>query len=142
MATQRRIQSYTKIGARCLGGSVRLSGYVLFARADEVTNEEFWKKEKNIGLIVSCVRNPRDVRYPAATSQIEVIHFDIRSKDKRQQHFDECWPKVEACLLRGEDVLFHCQESYHRAPICWACCYQQIAGVRYKVLHVIIIIFT
>ena len=89
MATQRRIQLYTKLDARCLGGSVRLSGHVLFARADEATDEEFWKKEKNIGLIVSCVRNPRDVRYPAATSEIEMVHFDIRSKEKRQQHFEE-----------------------------------------------------
>ena len=122
---------------------MHLQGNFIFGRIQEVQSGAFWEVEQNIGLIVNCSRDPRDAKYPAsATSQIEVKHFDVRSKEHRQEGFDSTWPAVLKCLLDGKDVLLHCQESFHRAPICWAAMYQRIAGVGYKVVHVIIFIFT
>ena len=145
MPDARRTQSYTKFHAATLGDQTDLRGNFLFARIEEVESDGLWRKENNVGLIVSCTRYANDARYPAwATSDIKKAHWNIRDpKPQRcQKAFDTVWPLVLECLLNGKDVLIHCQESFHRAPIVYACIYQVIIGVSYKVVHVIIVIIS
>ena len=143
MHEAKRTQPYTKFHAAVLGGHTDLQGHFLFGRIDEVESDEFWRKEKNIGLILTCTRYANDPRYPSwATKDIKKAHWNIRDPNPKrcQKAFDTVWPLVLECLLDGKDVLFHCQESFHRAPIVYACIFQAITGESYKVVLVIIVI--
>ena len=143
MPDARRTQSYTKFHAATLGDQTDLQGHFLFGRIEEVQTDWLWRKEKNVGLIVSCTRYANDARYPAwATSDIKKAHWNIRDPNPKrcQEAFDTVWPLVLECLLNGKDVLFHCHESFHRAPIVYACIFQAITGESYKVVLVIIVI--
>ena len=145
MPDKRRTQTYTKFHAAVLGAETDLRGHFIFGRMDEVESEGFYRKETNIGLILTCTRYARDPRYPySATRDIKKAHWNIRDPDpeRLKKGFHEVWLLVLECLLNGKDVLIHCQESFHRAPIAFACIFQAITGVSYKVVHVIIVIIS
>ena len=129
-------QVYTKIPASAFAGSVRLTGNIILAQVPEVLSDGFWEKERNVGVIVNCMRDFDQSMYPqsAAISQKFLYHFDVRSKEWRQKGYDDLFELVADCLLDGQDVLFHCQQSYHRAPICVATIMQRITGSSYKVI--------
>ena len=78
---------------------MQLKGNFIFAKIAEVQSHAFWAAEQNIGLIVSCLRDPRGAKYPSsATSQIEVKHFERRSA-ARFSKFGHPFKTIVSCSI-------------------------------------------
>ena len=50
------------------------------------------------------------------------------SKTYRQRELDQALPKIQEALLAGRDVIFHCNQSFHRAPVIAAAAYRRMTG--------------
>ena len=129
------LQEPTAFEATLLGGPARLKGSFILADITQVSNPALWKTTfKNVGLVVSCLRHDLHTEYPTlCTAKSQLVGVDMRNKDLRNRQFMEALPLVEQTLEAGKDVLVHCRESYHRAPICCAAFVYMLCGVDYKV---------
>ena len=56
------------------------------------------------------------------------MRVDPRSKTYRQRELDQALPKIQDALLAGQDVIFHCMQSFHRAPVTAAAAYRRVTG--------------
>lgn len=134
-ANPRYTQSATEIPASDLGNCPQLKGKYIFARQSEVESEQFWKKYTNVGGIVCCLRFGDFAKYPAAVRQqgIKVLSVDARSKRDRERGFRHAAPEVQKIFERGQDVVVHCRESYHRAPMVGSGLHQLLTGLDFRV---------
>ena len=131
------MQSIPKFAATALGGPKRLRGNFLLADMAQVPRKELWENEfRNVRLVVNFIGHHHTVEYPkdiAATMEVAIV--DLRNKDLRHPHFTLALPRVEECLEGGADVLVHCRESYHRAPLATAAFIRMLTGVNYQVVR-------
>ena len=131
------LQSPTMFPATCLRGPSRLTGFIILADLQQVQSEKLWEKTfSNVGLIVCCIRKDFMVEYPKnipANSQLFFV--DARNKLLRHPEFMQTLPKVRECLEQGKDVMIHCRESFHRAPIVTACFIYMLCDIAYQVVH-------
>ena len=61
-------------------------------------------------------------------SKVYRVRVDPRSKTYRQRELDQALPKIQDALLAGQDVIFHCVQSFHRAPVTAAAAYRRVTG--------------
>ena len=127
----------TKFTANILGGPAKLRGKYILADIPQVCDPALWKTDfKDVGLVVCCLASWKEVEYPPqATAQSQLLRVDMRNKELRNPQFENALPLVEKTLEAGKDVLVHCKESYHRAPIAVAAFYRQTTGIGYQVVR-------
>ena len=113
------------------GGEKPGHGRMIFAEKCQVESEEWWKEHaRMVRLVVQCT-HPRSIfHYPphAATSQTKHVRVDPRSERFRQRELDEAMPHIQEALENGHDVIFHCMQSFHRAPVAAAAAYRRVTG--------------
>ena len=131
------LQEPTAFEANFLGGPSWLKGSYILAELPQVCNAALWKTDfKNVGVVVSCVAEWVDVEYPPqCTAQSQLLRVDMRNKALRNPQFEKALPLVEKALEAGKDVLVHCRESWHRAPIAVAAFYYKTTGIGYEVVR-------
>ena len=131
------IQSWTTFPANSLGGPGRLTGSIILADLQQVQAQKLWEKTfSNVGLIVNCIRQDFTVGYRKnATAKSQLVYVDARNKELRHPEFMQALPRVRECLEQGKDVLIHCRESFHRAPIVTACFIYMLTDIAYQVVH-------
>ena len=56
------------------------------------------------------------------------VRVDPRSATYRQLELDQALQKIQDALLAGQDVIFHCVQSFHRAPVTAAAAYRRVTG--------------
>ena len=93
-------------------------------------SEEWWKEHgRMVEVVVQCTHPRQDFNYPQyAKSKIYRVRVDPRSKTYRQRELDQALPKIQDALLAGQDVIFHCMQSFHRAPVTAAAAYRRVTG--------------
>ena len=131
------IQTWTIFPANCLGGPKGLTGRIILADLQQVQAEELWEQPfSNVGLIVNCIRRNFTVEYPKnIPAKSQLVFVDARNKELRHPEFMQALPRVRECLEQGKDVMIHCRESFHRAPIVTACFIYMMSGMSYQVVH-------
>ena len=122
------------LSSELLGGNDKLLGNVVLAVEEEVKSGDWWERHetRNIDLIVNCIGPDTLKWYPknAATSQ---LLCRVRYRDHREADFELVWQEALKVLLRGGDVLIHCRESFHRAPLVAAALISKLTGDSYQV---------
>ena len=104
---------------------------MIFAEKCQVESEEWWKEHaQKARLVVQCTHPGIAFNYPphAATSQTTHVRVDPRSERFRQRELDEAVPWIQTVLGKGQDVVFHCMQSFHRAPVAAAAAYRRVTG--------------
>ena len=104
---------------------------IIFAEKCQVESEEWWKEHgRMVEVVVQCTHPRQDFNYPpyAAKSKVYRVRVDPRSKTYRQRELDQALPKIQDALLAGQDVIFHCMQSFHRAPVTAAAAYRRVTG--------------
>ena len=94
-------------------------------------SEQWWDKHGgNVDVVVQCTHPRAYYNYPpcAAKSKVYRVRVDPRSKTYRQRELDQAVPKIQDALLAGQDVIFHCMQSFHRAPVTAAAAYRRVTG--------------
>ena len=94
-------------------------------------SEERWKEHgRMVEVVVQCTHPRAKYNYPpcAAKSKVYRVRVDPRSKTYRQRELDQALPKIQEALLAGRDVIFHCNQSFHRAPVTAAAAYRRVTG--------------
>ena len=133
------VQKETFLDAVALGGPESLTGRFLLAESVQVGSAEWWKslQDDSTTVIVNCIGDMKEFQvrnlYPepiAAKSQI--LRFGPRS-EYRAEDFEVVWPVVGASLKKGQTVVVHCRQSFHRGPLVLACLMQKLCKVSYQV---------
>ena len=104
---------------------------MIFAEKCQVESEMWWKEHaKMVSLVVQCTHPKAKFHYPphAAASQTKHVRVDPRSERFRQRELDEAVPYIQEALESGHDVIFHCMQSFHRAPVTAAAAYRRVTG--------------
>ena len=104
---------------------------MLFAEKCQVESEEWWKEHAlNVGLVVQCTTPHQNFNYPprAAISHARHVRVDPRSERFRQRELDTAVPLIQTALINGQDVIFHCMQSFHRAPVTAAAAHRRVMG--------------
>ena len=104
---------------------------MIFAERCQVESEEWWSENgRMVELIVQCTGPGKRFNYPplAATSQVTHVRVDPRSPLYRQRELDQAIKPIQDALLAGQDVIFHCMQSFHRAPVAAAAAYRRVTG--------------
>ena len=104
---------------------------MIFAEKCQVESEEWWKEHAKMArLVVQCTHPGITFNYPphAATSQTTHVRVDPRSERFRQRELDTAVPLIQTALINGQDVIFHCMQSFHRAPVAAAAAYRRATG--------------
>ena len=94
-------------------------------------SEEWWSENgRMVELIVQCTGPGKRFNYPplAATSQVTHVRVDLRSEKLRQRELDQAMQYILKALHGGQDVIFHCMQSSHRAPVAAAAAYRRVTG--------------
>ena len=111
------------------------SGFVLDQRQHATTfdphfGEWCFENGRMVEVVVQCTHPRQDFNYPpyAAKSKVYRVRVDPRSKTYRQRELDQALPKIQDALLAGQDVIFHCMQSFHRAPVTAAAAYRRVTG--------------
>ena len=104
---------------------------MIFAERCQVESEEWWSENgRMVELIVQCTGPRKRFNYPplAATSQVTHVRVDPRSREYRQLELDQAMQYIQKALHGGQDVIFHCMQSFHRAPVTAAAAYRRVTG--------------
>ena len=127
----------TVFPATCCGGPARFDGRIFLADLAQVEAQMLWKTTfTNVRVIVCCLQQDFGVVYPKiATATSQLWFVDCRNDVLRHPDFMRTLPAVRKCLEEGRDVLIHCRESFHRAPIVSACFIYMLTGTPYQVVH-------
>ena len=94
-------------------------------------SEEWWKEHgRMVEVVVQCTGPSQRFNYPplAARSQVNHLRVDPRSETFRQRELDQAMQPIQNALLKGKDVIFHCMQSFHRAPVTAAAAYRRTTG--------------
>ena len=126
-------QHSTRISPTALGGPTRLRGQLVLADEHQVSDARWWADpmHKNIKLIVQCTHRAQTFHYPACVfneMKCKHVYVDPRNDKIRQLELDKAMPLIEETLARGEDVLLHCKQSFHRCPVVTAAVVQRLCG--------------
>ena len=111
---------------------------MIFAEKCQVESEMWWKEHaKMVSLVVQCTHPKAKFHYPphAAASQTKHVRVDPRSERLRQRELDHAVPLIQTALINGQDVIFHCMPSFHRAPVTAAAAYRRVTGESATVEH-------
>ena len=104
---------------------------MIFAERCQVESEEWWSEHgRMVELIVQCTGPQKRFNYPplAARSQVTHVRVDPRSPQYRQLELDQAMQYIQKALHGGQDVIFHCMQSFHRAPVAAAAAYRRVTG--------------
>ena len=104
---------------------------MIFAERCQVESEEWWSENgRMVELIVQCTGPRQRFNYPplAARSQVTHVRVDPRSPQYRQLELDQAMQYIQNALHGGQDVIFHCMQSFHRAPVAAAAVYRRVTG--------------
>ena len=122
-------QRSTKFDPFC--GEEPERGIMLFAERCQVESEE-WGAEhgRMVEVVVQCTGPSQRFNYPpyAARSQVKHVRVDPRSETFRQRELDQAMHLIQKALLAGQDVIFNCMQSFHRAPVTAAAAYRRTTG--------------
>ena len=110
------------------GKAPNLQGNLIFAERYQVESDSWWESHQQIALIVDCTDGSRRFRYPKTSRRVAVLRVDPRDPERRQNMLNGAFPMIRKTLAE-RDVLFHCQQSFHRAPVVGAAAHQRLAGV-------------
>ena len=94
-------------------------------------SEEWWEEHaRMVEVVVQCTHLRKTFNYPpyAAKSKVYRVRVDPRSATYRQRELDQALQKIQDALLAGQDVIFHCVQSFHRAPAAAAAAYRRMTG--------------
>ena len=82
------------------------------------------------GLVVQCTTPHQNFNYPpsAAEGHARHVRVDPRSERYRQPELHAAMPYIRNALPNGQDVIFHCMQSFHRAPVTAAAAYRRVTG--------------
>ena len=106
-------------------------GKIIFAEKSQAESEEWWKEHgRMVEVVVQCTHPRQDFNYPpyAAKSKVYRVRVGPRSATYRQRELDQALQKIQDALLAGQDVIFHCVQSFHRAPVTAAAAYRRVTG--------------
>ena len=86
-------------------------------------------------LVGTTVAQEKFTYAHARDKPVPHLSFDMRNHDLSDEtvEFFEVADVVENVLLDDKDVLAHCVQSHHRAPICLAALMRRILGVTVRV---------
>jgi hypothetical protein len=113
-----------------------LKGNFLLANLGMVTNSEFWTNNPNIGCVVNCIglrHGHQRAIYPDEAAKSLKLYINTRNPAELPVHFARVAPTVEAHLEKGQDVVVHCRETFHRAPAVFAGLITRLCGIDYQV---------
>ena len=83
----------------------------------------------NATVVSKCTGAHQKFNYPPFAARSQRVRVDPRSgNSKRQLELDQALPTVQAALDRGEDVVVHCMQSFHRGPVVAAAVYKRLTG--------------
>ena len=127
----------TIMSATSLGGPERLKGNLILTDLTTATSCPFWVNYgANVGLVLNCI-GPRSgvhkVVYPPESAKSLKLFIEVRNTHDFANQFAKAAPQIEKTLESGKDVVLHCRESYHRAPIVVAATLARLCGVGYLV---------
>ena len=94
-------------------------------------SEEWWKEHgRMVEVVVQCTGPSQRFNDPpcAARSQVKHVRVDPRSETYRQRELDQAMQPIQNALLAGQDVIFHCLQSFHRAPVAAAAADRRVTG--------------
>ena len=106
-------------------------GHMIFAERCQVESEEWWKEHAlMVELVVQCTPARTTFNYPpsAANSQADHVRVDPRSERFRQPELDKAMPYIQRARANVQDVIFHCMQSFRRAPVAAAAAYRRVTG--------------
>ena len=118
-----------------LGGDVpQFQGNIILAERCQVESGAWWNRHKNIRLIVQCTDGSRRFKYPRQSQSCRILRVDGRDSERRQAMLDEAFAAISQ-KLQEHDVLFHCEQSFHRAPVVAAAVMQRLTGMLAQAGH-------
>ena len=118
-----------------LGGDVpQFHGNIIFAERCQVESGAWWSRHKDISLIVQCTDGSRRFKYPRQSQSCRILRVDGRDSERRQKQLDEAFAAISQ-KLQKHDVLFHCEQSFHRAPVVAAAVMQRLTGMHAQAGH-------
>ena len=127
----------TTMSATSLGGPARLKGNLILTDLTTATSCPFWVNYgKNAGLVLNCIglrSGFHKVTYPPEAMTCQKLYIEVRDLHACANQFAKAAPQIEKTLESGKDVVLHCRESYHRAPIVVAATLARLCGVGYLV---------
>ena len=127
----------TVLPATHLGGPPRLTGNFILTDLTTVRTPEFWEKH-DIAVVVNCIgmrHGSQRVIYPSPAAKSLKLYVDTRNRQNRASEFAKTEGAVEEALEHGKNVLLHCRESFHRAPLICAAYLVRFCGVRHTVTY-------
>ena len=83
----------------------------------------------HIGAIVQCTPGDQYHQWPHGR-KLPLIFFDINDSKNLGTALARVLKFVKPYLLSGDDILFHCKSSFHRAPIGAAMVVHHFSGIR------------
>ena len=125
-------QGSTTWQATVMGGPRDLVGRFVLADKVQVEDQAWWDRHPDIRVIIQCADHAgggfgqrQPFRYP-----VQLRHFKVDARDTqgRQAALEAALPAVEAALREGKDVLLHCMNSFHRAPVVAAAFHKRLTG--------------
>ena len=111
-----------------------LRGCFILADEQDVVDESWWDRHRDVGCIVNCLQHGQSVVYPSNCPTFDIAYVDVRSKVHRDQDFQRALPMVRETLEEGKDVVVHCSQSYHRAPAVVAAFMQELSEIDFEVV--------
>ena len=127
-------QGSTVVPANVSGRAPDLQGNFIFAERWQVESESWWESHQQIALIVDCTDGSRRFCYPKTEQTVQILRVDPRDPERREKMLNGAFPTIRKTLGLS-DVLFHCQQSFHRAPVVGAAVHQRLAGISATVHH-------
>ena len=121
-------QGSTMVPANVSGKAPDFQGNFIFAERYQVESDSWWESHQQIALIVDCTDGSRRFSYPKTARRAQILRVDPRDPERREKMLNGAFPTIRK-TLRLSDVLFHCQQSFHRAPVVGAAVHQRLAGV-------------
>ena len=109
-------------------------GNLIFAERHQVSDNWFWETHcKKVAVTVQCTNNHTHFAYPGLAAKSQRVRVDPRDGFHRQDQLDSAIGPISRALETGKDVLLHCNQSFHRAPVIGAAVCARVSGVSAKV---------
>ena len=121
-------QGSTVVPANVSGKAPDLQGNLIFAERFQVESDSWWESHQQIALIVDCTDGSRLFRYRKTAQRVQILRVDPRDPARRQKMLNGALAMIRKTMAE-RDVLFHCRQSFHRAPVVGAAVHQRLAGV-------------
>ena len=105
-----------------------MTGYFVLAERGQVEDPEWWERHTGITVIVQCAgaRSGRQFNYPVRGLKHMIV--DPRDQEQRQNMLTEAMYDVRDALKRNQEVLLHCEQSFHRALVVAAAFMKRLTG--------------